>query len=78
MTSIMTGAGGTVAYWNRAPREISNRAFSPTGDFHKPQHLSFAGLSAFADNSNHAPTDFEGAITWDSGIDLLFKIAGAR
>jgi hypothetical protein len=78
MTAIITGAGGTVAYWTSAPTEISNKAFGSKGDFRKPQQTSFAKLSAFADNSNHAPAGLEGEIDWDIGVDFLFRIAGAR
>ena len=78
MASLMTHAAGSIAYWNAKPLPMSDRAFDVQGGFHQPQVTSFAALSAFAANSNHAPSDFDGAISWDAGVDLLFRIAGAR
>lgn len=78
MASIITGAAGTIAYWENTPLPLSPSAFDVKGNFHQPELLSFAGLSVFADNQNHAPSDFDGAVSWDAGLDLLFRIAGAR
>jgi hypothetical protein len=78
MAAIMTGTHGTLAYWDAAPATDCGRAFGPRGDFHKPQLISFARLSAFAANGNHAPSECDGAVTWDAGLDLLFRIAGRR
>lgn len=78
MTVIITAANGTLAYWTSACGDPAVPAFDPAGRFHQPELLGFAGLSAFADNRNHAPSGCEGAVTWDAGIDLLFRIAGAH
>ncbi|MEP5732403.1 MAG: hypothetical protein ABJL67_23890 [Sulfitobacter sp.] len=79
MATVITGAKGMMAYLDsaQASRYPSN-AISANGDTHWAQMCGFARLSAFADNSNHPPADFGGAISWDAGIDLLFRIAGAR
>ena len=76
MATLITGANGSLAYWDGAPATPVARAFQATGTFQKPHLLSFAGLSAFADNGNHAPKGAEGAVTWDGGMELLLKIAG--
>ncbi len=76
MAALITGTCGTLAYWDSAPATKTGRAFGPRGNFHKPQLTSFAGLSAFAANGNHPPSDFDGAVTWDAGMHLLFRIAG--
>lgn len=76
MATIITGAQGSLGYWQAAPKGPALRAFSTDGTFTKPIERSFARLSAFAANGNHAPTDFDGAICWDEGMDLLFRIAG--
>ncbi len=78
MASIITIATGSLAYWSAESRTEDSRAFGVKGDFHKPQSCGFAGLSAFAANGNHPPAQLDGAICWDAGIDLLFRIAGAR
>ena len=78
MAAIMTGSHGTLAFWDGALTPENGRAFGLQGDFYKKHLRSFAGLSAFAANGNHAPADFDGAVTWDAGLDLLFRIAGAR
>lgn len=76
MSAIITYAESNVAYWAGASAQNTGRAFGFAGEFRKPQLRSFARLSAFAANSNHAPQNAEGAVTWDAGMDLLFKIAG--
>lgn len=76
MAALMTGTCGTLAYWDAEPAVKTGRAFGLRGDFHKPHLTSFAGLSAFAANGNHPPSDFDGAVTWDAGLDLLFRISG--
>ncbi|MEW9921404.1 hypothetical protein AB2B41_17485 [Marimonas sp. MJW-29] len=78
MAAIMTGTHGTLAYWTAAPATARGRAFGPGGDFRKSHLKSFARLSAFAANGNHAAKGCEGAVTWDAGLDLLFRIAGGR
>ena len=78
MATIMTGANGTLAYFNATPKVGSAPAFDYHGVFSRPLERAFAGLSSFASNSNHAPSDTGGTIDWDAGIDLLFRIAGAR
>lgn len=78
MAMIMTGAKGSLAYWDAAPAKTADRAFGSEGTFHKPLLCSFAGLSAFAANGNHPPSDFDGAVSWDAGVDLLFRIAGKQ
>lgn len=78
MATIMTGAAGNLAYWEGSPFPLSGSAFDKMGNFQRPDLTSFACLSAFADNSNHAPWGFDGAITWDAGVNLLFRIAGAH
>ncbi|KIN60578.1 hypothetical protein Z945_1553 [Sulfitobacter noctilucae] len=78
MASIITSAQGSLAYWTGKATGPGSRAFDHKGNFSKPELCGFSGLSAFAANSNHPPADFEGAVTWDAGVDLLFRIAGAR
>lgn len=74
MTAIMTTKGGSLAFHalHRETRPVAFRVRFPG-----PRQTSFAGLSVFPDNSNHAPARCEGAVTWDGGLDLLFRIAGA-
>ncbi|MGJ8626678.1 MAG: hypothetical protein ACSHXB_06930 [Sulfitobacter sp.] len=77
MRIILTGPAGNLGYWEQGARAIGSHAFGFQGRF-KHQHLcSFARLSAFAGNSNHAPSGQDGAITSDLGLDLLYAIAGA-
>lgn len=76
MAALITGTCGTLAYWDDAPATKTGRAFGLRGDFRKPQLTSFAGLSAFAANGNHAPSGIDGAVTWDAGLHLLFRISG--
>lgn len=76
MAAIMTSKHGTVAYWEAEPTWQTGRAFGARGDFRKPLMTSFARLSAFASNFNHAPTGREVAVTNEAGLDLLFRIAG--
>jgi len=78
MTAIMTGAKGILAYHNAKPLENDITAFGLKGDFHRPLDCAFASLSAFSANSNHAPADHGELPSWDAGVDLLFRIAGAR
>ena len=78
MNVIITGANGTLAYWTADGSGPALRAFDRVGGFHRPGLLGFARLSAFAVNRNHAPSGHDGAVTRDAGIDLLFRIAGAR
>ncbi|KIN64106.1 hypothetical protein Z946_2993 [Sulfitobacter noctilucicola] len=78
MAQVITGAGGSIAYFNAKPKPRAVPVFDATGGFHADAQRGFAGLSAFAANGNHAPTDFDGAVTWDAGVDLLFRIAGAH
>ncbi|MEM7519941.1 MAG: hypothetical protein AAF307_02790 [Pseudomonadota bacterium] len=78
MAMIMTGATGTVAYFEAARHEPTRRAFGALGEFRKPMSRSFARLSAFPANGNHAPTDFDGAVSWDEGLKLLYQIAGVH
>ena len=78
MAMIMTGAKGALAYWEAGSTARVDRAFRPDGTFLRPLLRSFAGLSAFAANGNHPPADFDGAVSWDAGVDLLFRIAGKQ
>ncbi len=79
MAAIITGAHGALAYYNASPSTLQGaRAFGSAGDFHHPIECAFAGLSAFSANSNHAPSEASETICWDAGVDLLFRIAGAR
>ena len=78
MAAIMTGAKGILAYFEPNLDTSVPPAFGTAGEFNRPLECAFAGLSAFASNSNHSPNHQSGAINWDAGIDLLFRIAGAR
>ncbi len=78
MAAIMTGTNGILAFWNGSVTPANGRAFGTNGDFHRPELHSFATVSAFAANSNHAPAGYEESLNWDAGVDLLFRIAGAR
>lgn len=79
MAAIITGAHGVLAYHNATLSSLQGtRAFGYHGDFHRPLECAFAGLSAFASNSNHAPSEVDQPICWDAGLDLLFRIADAR
>ena len=78
MAIMLTGPKGTLAYWNESPTKQSKPIFGFQGRSRLEAKRCFARLSAFADNSNHAPAGYEGAVTNDQGLDLLFSIAGAR
>ena len=78
MAIVLTGPQGRLAYWNADPAAQPEPVFGCQGRSRLESKCSFARLSAFAGNSNHAPTDRDGAITTDQGLDLLFNIAGAR
>ena len=78
MSAIITGAAGNVVFLGGAPRPMSERVFDTKGGFQPTNLTSFAGLSAFAANSNHAPSNLDWADSWDAGVDFLFRIAGAR
>ncbi|GAA6177036.1 hypothetical protein NBRC116593_29550 [Sulfitobacter pacificus] len=78
MTAIITGAAGSIAYWESASRPMAQRAFGTDGSFQQTSQTRFASLSAFAANSNHAPSHLDWADSWDAGVDFLFRIAGAR
>lgn len=78
MADIITGTGKALAFFDGTHSTDSTHAFGIKGDFHKPALRAFAGLSAFAANSNHAPSGEAGAVTCDAGLELLFRIAGAR
>jgi hypothetical protein len=77
MKLIMTEKQGNLAYWNRAtPIAAPDRAFRMGTRFTKENVRSFARLSAFAANGNHAPKGCDGAITSDLAIEFLYKVAG--
>ena len=78
MAMIMTGKRGSLAYWDMVPAARSEQAFGPEGTFLQPLRLSFAKLSAFAANGNHAPAAFGAALDANAGLDLLYRIAGVR
>jgi hypothetical protein len=77
MRIILTGSQGNLGYWDAKPRSVGGHAFGFQGRFKHEKTRSFARLSAFANNGNHAPNGHEGAITSDFGLDLLQNIAGA-
>ncbi|MDF3413311.1 hypothetical protein HKX54_02485 [Sulfitobacter sp. M57] len=78
MAAIMTGAAGNIAYFDGVSRPMVKRAFDFNGIFQRTDLTRFASLSAFGANSNHAPSNFDWADSWDAGVDFLFRIAGAR
>jgi|10_taG_2_1085330.scaffolds.fasta_scaffold352236_1 hypothetical protein len=78
MNIILTGPDGAVAYWNAAQNGRKTMAFGKLQAAALERKCSFARLSRFAANGNHAPTGAEGAITADFGLDLLYQIAGNR
>ena len=78
MAVIMTGAKGTLGYFDRSVCAHSERAFGALGEFRKPLSRSCARLSAVSANGNHAPTEFDGAVSWDEGLKLLYQIAGVH
>lgn len=78
MAAIITGPAGNIVYRNGASLPSEQRAFDAKGGFQQFDLTSFASLSAFAANSNHAPSNCDWADSWDAGVDFLFRIAGAR
>ncbi|MCX7560764.1 hypothetical protein OS190_14400 [Sulfitobacter sp. F26204] len=78
MAALITDATGSIAYWEGSPHSLGGKAFDLQGRFRKPDVTSFARVSLFADNSNHAPSGYDISDCWDASIDLLFRIAGAR
>ena len=78
MAAVMTGAAGNIAYWDATSGPMTKRAFDVKGIFQRTDLTRFASLSAFGANSNHAPSNFDWADSWDAGVDFLFRIAGAR
>ncbi|MFT6676759.1 MAG: hypothetical protein ACJAVM_002964 [Sulfitobacter sp.] len=76
MEIILTGAQGNLAYWAKNTPRQTRRAFGFQGRFNKHQSRSFAGLSAFGANSNHAPSGYDGAVNPNIAFELLFRIAG--
>ncbi|MEM6940746.1 MAG: hypothetical protein AAF943_02590 [Pseudomonadota bacterium] len=74
----MTGPHGALAYFSPTVLPQAAPAFDYHGNFSRALECAFAQLSAFAANSNHPPSDQASVMDWDAGIDLLFRIAGAR
>jgi hypothetical protein len=77
MRIILTGPKGNLGYWDASARTVGDHAFGFLGRFNHQNMCSFARLSAFAGNSNHAPSGHDSAVTSDLGLDLLYRIAGA-
>ena len=71
MRIILTGPQGNLGYWDAKAPMIGAHAFGFQGRFKHQETRAFARLSAFANNSNHAPKGHDGAITCDLGLDLL-------
>ncbi|MGJ8617468.1 MAG: hypothetical protein ACSHWS_11560 [Sulfitobacter sp.] len=78
MRIILTGPKGNLGYWDGSARVVGSHAFGFQGRFKHQNRCSFARLSAFAGNGNHAPTGHDAAVTSNLGLDLLNKIAGVR
>ncbi|MBM1631549.1 hypothetical protein JQV27_01775 [Sulfitobacter mediterraneus] len=78
MKIILTGPQGNLAYYARQTPRRTKRAFGFQGRFKHQQALGFARLPAFGANGNHAPTGYEGAVTSNLALELLFNIAGKR
>lgn len=78
MKIILTGPKGNLGYWDANARAVGQHAFGFQGRFKHESQRTFARLSAFAGNSNHAPKCHEGAVTSDLGLELLYAIAGAQ
>jgi hypothetical protein len=78
MRIILTGPQGNLGYWDAKPVSAGQHAFGFRGVFKHQNTCSFARLSAFAGNSNHAPSGQDAAVTSDLGLSLLHNIAGAR
>lgn len=78
MASIITGRKGQLAYHRTEQDPYGIKAFDMIGNFNCPMECAFAGLSVFASNSNHPPSRPDLSNEWDAGLDLLFRIAGAR
>lgn len=76
MAMIITGTHGVVTLWNSAERGAMQDALRQSGSGSKPAGCSFARLSQFAANSNHAPSGTDDDICWDQGKALLLRIAG--
>ena len=76
MRIIFTGPKGNLGYWDASAPRVGCHAFGLQGRFKRQNACSFARLSAFARNSNHAPTGHDGAITSDLSLGLLQSIAG--
>tara|TARA_R110002049_G_scaffold10127_6_gene50550 strand:- start:18931 stop:19179 length:249 start_codon:yes stop_codon:yes gene_type:complete len=70
---ILTGPHDQLAYWK--PQRDGRRAFRFDGMFTRETRLSFARVSPFAANGNHAPKGRDGANTSDCALIFLHHIA---
>ncbi len=75
MRIVFTGAAGNLGYWDATPVPDDLHAFGVQGHFKRQGRRSFARLHAVADNNNYAPIGYDGAVTSDLSLVLLYRIA---